>query len=104
MCGIAGAWLSDPSGRIDESLIVPMATVLDPRGPDHWGYCLGRGSSALLVSTRLSIVDLSSGRQPLCNEDGTIWVILNGEIYDFARIARDLEARGHRFRTRSDTE
>ena len=104
MCGIAGAWLSDPSGRIDESLIVPMADVLHHRGPDQWGYYLGRGASALLVSTRLAIVDLANGRQPLCNEDGTVWVILNGEIYDFARIARELKVGGHRFRTQTDTE
>jgi asparagine synthase (glutamine-hydrolysing) len=104
VCGIAGVWNTDPSNPVDESLILPIADVLHHRGPDQWGYRVGCGSSALLLSTRLAIVDLANGRQPLTNEDGSVWVVLNGEIYDFARIARTLEQAGHRFRTRSDTE
>jgi asparagine synthase (glutamine-hydrolysing) len=104
MCGIAGEFAFDSTGRIDPSLAPPLAAALRHRGPDQWGYHVGRGGSALLVSTRLSIVDLSHGRQPIPNEDGTIWVVFNGEIYGFGSIARDLERRGHVFRTRSDTE
>jgi asparagine synthase (glutamine-hydrolysing) len=104
MCGIAGEFIFDPQGRVDESIIVPMVSTIRHRGPDQWGYYLGCSGSVLLINTRLSIVDLSNGRQPLSNEDGSIWVVLNGELYGFHDIATDLEARGHRFRTRSDTE
>lgn len=104
MCGLAGQFIFDPSRRVDTSRIEPAAAALAHRGPDQWGYHVGRGGSALLVSTRLAIVDLANGRQPLSNEDGTIWVALNGEIYGYAAIARSLEQRGHRFRTRTDTE
>ena len=79
-----------------------MRDVMAYRGPDEAG--LHRDSRALLAHRRLSIVDLSSGQQPLANEDGTIWISYNGEIYNHADVRRDLEARGHRYRTRSDTE
>src|SRR5204862_5780977 len=59
---------------------------------------------AALAHRRLSIVDLTTGQQPLANEDGTIWIVFNGEIYNHAEIRRDLEARGHRYKTQSDTE
>jgi asparagine synthase (glutamine-hydrolysing) len=104
MCGIAGEFIFDPKGRVDESTIVPMVSAIRHRGPDQWGYYLGCSGSVLLINTRLSIVDLSNGRQPLSNEDGSVWVVLNGELYGFQDIAKDLESRGHRFRTRSDTE
>jgi len=104
MCGIAGEYIFDPRGRVDESVVVPMVSAIRHRGPDQWGYYLGGSGSVLLINTRLSIVDLSNGRQPLSNEDGSVWVVLNGELYGFQDIARELEARGHRFRTHSDTE
>jgi asparagine synthase (glutamine-hydrolysing) len=104
MCGIAGEFIFDPKGRVDESRIVPMVSTIRHRGPDQWGYYLGCSGSVLLINTRLSIVDLSNGRQPLSNEDGSVWVVLNGELYGFQDIAKDLESRGHHFRTRSDTE
>lgn len=81
-----------------------MASAIRHRGPDQWGYYVGGSETALLINTRLSIVDLSNGKQPLCNEDGSIWVVLNGELYGYAAIAAELTERGHRFRTRSDTE
>ena len=81
-----------------------MASALRHRGPDQWGYHVGVCENALLINTRLSIVDLSNGKQPLCNENGSIWVVLNGELYGYAEIAAELTRRGHRFRTRSDTE
>jgi asparagine synthase (glutamine-hydrolysing) len=104
MCGIAGEFIFDPEGRVDESMIVPMVSAIRHRGHDQWGYYLGCSGSVLLINTRLSIVDLSNGGQPLSNEDGSVWVVLNGELYGFQDIGKDLERRGHRFRTRSDTE
>src|SRR5438552_3050120 len=104
MCGIAGEFLFDPAMQIDPSRIPATVSAIRHRGPDEWGYYIGCGGSALLINTRLSIVDVSNGRQPLPNEDGSIWVVLNGEIYGFSALAAELAQRGHRFRTRSDTE
>lgn len=97
MCGICGF-----IGFDDEELLLRMTAQLVHRGPDEGGYYLGPGIG--LGHRRLSIIDLSSSRQPLCNEDGTIWIVYNGEIYNFKEIRKDLERRGHRFRTRGDTE
>ena len=104
MCGIAGELLQDPRGAIEIGRIVPMIATLEHRGPDEWGYYVDPSRRVALLHTRLSIVDLAGGRQPLCNEDGSIWVTYNGEIYGFADLTRDLTGRGHRFRTRTDTE
>jgi asparagine synthase (glutamine-hydrolysing) len=79
-----------------------MRDIITHRGPDEAGLHLD--AHAALAHRRLSIVDLSSGQQPLSNEDGTVWVIFNGEIYNHADVRRDLEAHGHTYRTRSDTE
>ena len=79
-----------------------MRDILTHRGPDEHGlHC---DAWAALAHRRLSIVDLSTGRQPLANEQNDIWVVLNGEIYNHAQLRRDLEAHGHRYRTKSDTE
>ncbi|MFQ5549559.1 MAG: asparagine synthase (glutamine-hydrolyzing) [Woeseia sp.] len=104
MCGIAGEFLLEGRGAIEIGRIVPMIAALEHRGPDEWGYYVDPSRRGALLHTRLSIVDLAGGRQPLCNEDGSVWVICNGEIYGFADLARDLAKRGHRFRTRTDTE
>jgi len=79
-----------------------MTTALAHRGPDADGYYLADGIG--LGHRRLSIIDLATGDQPLCNEDGTVWTVFNGEIYNFAEIRRDLESCGHVFRTNTDTE
>ena len=79
-----------------------MRDVLTHRGPDGAG--LHADASALLVHRRLSIVDLAGGHQPLANEDETVWVTYNGEIYNHADVRSALESAGHRYRTRSDTE
>ena len=94
MCGIAG-WLSpSPDYR---GVAGRMAKVLRHRGPDGQGVQSWPG--ATLVHTRLSIIDLSpNGAQPMSNEDGTVWVVCNGEIYNHLQIRRELEGRGHRFR------
>lgn len=100
MCGIAG-WL----GHCVEAAAVSQRLVqaLHHRGPDSHGVRLW--GEAALVHTRLSIIDLSpAGAQPMSNEDGTIWTVLNGEIYNHAELRHDLEGHGHRFRGRSDTE
>jgi asparagine synthase (glutamine-hydrolysing) len=79
-----------------------MAASLRHRGPDEFG--LYRDGRAGLSHARLSIIDIASGQQPLSNESGTLWVAFNGEIFNYIELRADLEARGHRFRTRSDTE
>jgi len=102
MCGIAGKFNFDPQSPIDRERLAAMTTVIAHRGPDADGFYVGDGIG--LGHRRLSIIDLSTGDQPLMNEDHTIWVVFNGEIYNFAEIRVELEAHGHRFRTHSDTE
>jgi asparagine synthase (glutamine-hydrolysing) len=104
MCGIAGEFVFQSNGRVAAEAIEPMLAVLTHRGPDECGYWLDDAGRAMLLHARLSIVDLAHGRQPMCNEDGTCWISVNGELYGHAEIARDLRARGHRFSTRSDSE
>ena len=79
-----------------------MAGSLRHRGPDEFGVY--RDRRAGLAHARLSIIDLSTGQQPLANEDDTLWVAFNGEIFNYVELRTELEALGHRFRTRSDTE
>jgi asparagine synthase (glutamine-hydrolysing) len=97
MCGITGfTWP-------DADLIAQMTAAVSHRGPDDEGCYVGRHVS--LGHRRLSIIDLSpDGHQPLCNEDGTVWLVFNGEIYNFAELRRTLESAGHVFRSRSDSE
>lgn len=102
MCGIAGKFCFDPNRPIAVERLHAMTAVIAHRGPDADGFYTGAGIG--LGHRRLSIIDLSTGDQPLGNEDGTVRVIFNGEIYNFADIRAELERSGHRFRTRSDTE
>jgi asparagine synthase (glutamine-hydrolysing) len=102
MCGIAGKFNFDPQHPIDRDRLTAMTTVVAHRGPDSDGFHVGAGIG--LGFRRLSIIDLSTGDQPLANEDGTIWVIFNGEIYNFTDLRSELEGFGHRFRTHTDTE
>src|SRR5918999_1565178 len=102
MCGIAGIVASDRLDDDDSARALRMRDVLTHRGPDGAG--LHADPHALLAHRRLSIVDLAGGHQPLANEDGTVWVTYNGEIYNHATVRQTLEAAGHRYRTRSDTE
>ncbi len=100
MCGIAG-WLGHPLTGHD--VAERMAQALHHRGPDARG--IESWPEATLVHTRLSIIDLTpSGAQPMANEDGSVWIVFNGEIYNHRELRRELEMRGHRFRGRSDTE
>jgi asparagine synthase (glutamine-hydrolysing) len=102
MCGIFGLVARDSSEPPTEAALRRMSRTLLHRGPDgggeHLDGALGFGMR------RLSIIDLETGDQPLANEDGSIWIVFNGEIYNYRELAAELAARGHRFRTRSDTE
>src|SRR5262245_22281974 len=102
MCGIAGLVHADPGYPIDRDLVRRMTTAMAHRGPDAEGLRVWAG--AALGHRRLSVIDLSTGDQPIYGEDGRTAVILNGEIYNFQELRAQLEARGHRFATRSDTE
>jgi asparagine synthase (glutamine-hydrolysing) len=101
MCGIAG-FVSPPGERADRDVIARMVAALRHRGPDAVGYHVD-GRVALGVA-RLRVIDLETGDQPIACEDGSVSVVLNGEIYGFAALRAELESRGHRFRSRSDTE
>ncbi|HNS91408.1 MAG TPA: asparagine synthetase B, partial [Thauera sp.] len=102
MCGIAG--LFDTRGKRDfeRALMQRMNDVQHHRGPDEGGYHFEPGVA--LAHRRLSIIDLATGQQPLFNEDGSVAVVFNGEIYNFQELVPELEALGHVFHTRSDTE
>jgi asparagine synthase (glutamine-hydrolysing) len=102
MCGIAGRFNYDLSKPVDRDVLSAMTDAVAHRGPDDAGYYVGAGVG--LGHRRLSIIDLSTGHQPLGNEDGTVQVIFNGEIYNFAEVRAELVGLGHRFRTSSDTE
>ncbi|MBA4152514.1 MAG: asparagine synthetase B, partial [Acinetobacter sp.] len=102
MCGISG--LFDTRGKQDYSrdLISRINDIQLHRGPDEAGIHLEPGLA--LGHRRLSIIDLATGQQPLFNEDGSVCVVFNGEIYNFQQLVPELEALGHHFHTRSDTE
>ncbi len=102
MCGIAGLLYSDPERPVDGGALQAMGDAIAHRGPDGQGRFAEAGVG--LIHRRLSIIDLEGGRQPLGNEDGSIQVVFNGEIYNYRQLQRELEARGHQFRTNSDTE
>ena len=100
MCGICG--LYTPSDGVDEVLLRRMNHVQHHRGPDSEGYATFPGAG--LAVKRLKIIDLATGDQPIGNEDGSVTVVYNGEIYNFLRLREKLVSNGHRFRTQSDTE
>ncbi|MDP8981159.1 MAG: asparagine synthase (glutamine-hydrolyzing) [Acidobacteriota bacterium] len=100
MCGIAGYVLRDAPARLDA--VRAMCDQIRYRGPDDDGYHVD-GPCAIGMR-RLAIIDLSTGHQPMTNEDHSLWVVFNGEIYDYQALHADLVAQGHRFTTKSDTE
>jgi len=102
MCGIAGFVATNGLAPGAAARALAMRDVIVHRGPDEAG--LHTDAYAALAHRRLSIVDLSTGQQPLANETGTVWVVFNGEIYNHREARLELEAAGHRYRTRSDTE
>lgn len=102
MCGIAGIAYSDSSRHVDDRVLKAMCDTLVHRGPDdHGTYVDGNVG---LGNRRLSIIDLEGGRQPIHNEDESVWVVLNGEIYNYLELREHLQKRGHVFYTKSDTE
>jgi len=101
MCGIY-VEVSLRNDAVGRDRVARAAALLGRRGPDDEGFFFDRG--AALAHRRLSIIDLSTGKQPIANETGEIVIVYNGEVYNFPELRRDLEARGHRFRTRTDTE
>jgi asparagine synthase (glutamine-hydrolysing) len=102
MCGLCGVAWADPARPVERALLQRMADTLRHRGPDGEGFHAAPGVG--LGFRRLSIIDLETGDQPIANEDGSVVVVANGEIYNFAELRTELEAAGHRFRTRSDVE
>lgn len=103
MCGIAGIVnLKDGGTAPSRDALMRMASALYHRGPDEFG--IYRDRDAGLAHARLSIIDLSTGQQPLANENETAWIVFNGEIFNYIELRSDLERLGHRFRTKSDTE
>ena len=102
MCGIAGIFDTQAKREIDQALLARMNQAQHHRGPDETGLHAEPGIG--LAHKRLSIIDLSSGHQPLFNEDGSVVVVFNGEIYNFVELMPELQALGHTFRTHCDTE
>ena len=100
MCGIAG--ILDLDKQINKKDLHGMCEVISHRGPDGDGYYID--GSVGLGHRRLRIIDLEGGKQPMTNEDSTVWITYNGEIYNFKDLQKDLTARGHHFHTHSDTE
>ncbi|MEZ4362743.1 MAG: asparagine synthase (glutamine-hydrolyzing) [Kofleriaceae bacterium] len=102
MCGIAGCVSVDGRSPPEEEALERALAALLHRGPDELGVLLDHRVG--LAHARLSIIDLASGQQPLSNEDGTLWLVFNGEIFNYVELRAELSARGHTFRTHSDTE
>jgi asparagine synthase (glutamine-hydrolysing) len=102
MCGICGQLVFHGREEVNPTLVTGMMRSMDHRGPDDEG--IYSGSEAALGHKRLSIIDLSRGKQPISNEDHSVWIVFNGEIYNFKELRNQLLGRGHVFRTETDTE
>ena len=102
MCGIVGAIQLYEPGSISEEMLRSMLALIQHRGPDEFGVFTDDWCG--LGNARLSIIDLTSGQQPITNEDGTLWIVFNGEIFNYVELRPELEKRGHRFTTQCDTE
>lgn len=102
MCGITGVLNLENSEPVPEAHLRGMLAMIRHRGPDGFGIYLD--DMVALGSARLSIIDLTGGDQPICNEDGSLWIVFNGEIFNYVELRPPLERRGHRFSTHTDTE
>src|SRR5437879_1980633 len=102
MCGICGYFEPGQDSIADRNLVKAMADTITHRGPDGEGVYCGPGVG--LGHRRLSIIDVATGQQPLANEDESVWISFNGEIYNYEELNQRYLSTGHRFRTRSDTE
>jgi len=101
MCGICGI-VSVDGNQVDPAIVAQMNRQITHRGPDDGGFFIE--GNVGLGARRLSIIDIAAGHQPICNEDETLWIVYNGEIYNHEELRRDLEAKGHKYRTKCDTE
>jgi asparagine synthase (glutamine-hydrolysing) len=105
MCGVCGVFSYAGPERVTEDVIITMRDTMIHRGPDDKGAFVSLDGQIGLGHRRLSIIDLSeAGRQPLSNEDETVWTTYNGEIYNYQELTSELKAKGHRFSSRTDTE
>jgi asparagine synthase (glutamine-hydrolysing) len=102
MCGICGIFYPDPRRRAERQTVAEMNGQIVHRGPDDDGFFVE--ANVGLAMRRLSIIDIATGHQPISNENNDIWIVYNGEIYNHAQLRAALEPRGHRYRTKSDTE
>jgi asparagine synthase (glutamine-hydrolysing) len=102
MCGITGVVYRDRERPVSRSEVEAMCRTLVHRGPDDEGFFIENNVG--LAMRRLTVIDLVTGRQPISNEDGRLWIVFNGEIYNFPALREELERRGHRFTTHTDTE
>jgi asparagine synthase (glutamine-hydrolysing) len=102
MCGICGIFHTNRAQRVERSALAEMNRRIVHRGPDDDGFFV-EGNVGLAMR-RLSIIDIQTGHQPITNENETVWIVYNGELYNHQQLRRDLEARGHTYRTKSDTE
>ena len=102
MCGICGIFHFDPAQPVNRDVLKAMNRQIVHRGPDDDGFFVENNVG--LAMRRLSIIDIQTGHQPLSNEDGSVWIVFNGEIYNHQNLRKELQARGHRYRTKSDTE
>ncbi|MBN1583614.1 MAG: asparagine synthase (glutamine-hydrolyzing) [Anaerolineae bacterium] len=102
MCGIIGVYNSSSTHSIEQPLLERMLSLIRHRGPDEFGIYRDRDIG--MGNARLSIIDLHTGTQPIANEDETVWIVFNGEIFNYVELRPELEAQGHRFATASDTE
>lgn len=104
MCGIFGVINLSNKLQVDKKLFKEATNLLEHRGPDGEGFYFDDSNGVGFGHRRLSILDLQTGDQPMCNEDGTIWIVFNGEIYNYKEIKKYLLQKGHIFKTKSDTE
>src|SRR5438874_7395243 len=102
MCGICGIVYSGEERRVQRDTLAAMNRQIVHRGPDDDGFFVEENIG--LAMRRLSIIDVRTGHQPISNEDENLWIVYNGEIYNHQDLRAGLEARGHRYRTKSDTE
>ena len=102
MCGICGIFHPDPRLRVERDTLAEMNSQIVHRGPDDDGFFV-EGNVGLAIR-RLSIIDVKTGHQPISNEDDSLWIVYNGEIYNHQELRAQLQSRGHRYRTKSDTE
>src|SRR5690242_21078549 len=102
MCGICGIFYPDRDWRVSSNVLSAMNQQIVHRGPDDGGFLVEENVG--LAMRRLSIIDIRTGHQPIANENESVWIVYNGEIYNHQELRVQLEAQGHRYRTKSDTE